>query len=69
MALEFELRDLRMLGGALPLFALVIFQIGPHAFCLEMALDCDPPTSTSCVAGKTGTNYQTQFVLDLLNFL
>jgi hypothetical protein len=41
------------------LFALVIFHVESHFF-LELALDSNPPTSTSCVAGITETTYYIQ---------
>jgi hypothetical protein len=54
------------------LFALVIFHIGFHAFCLGLALEHDPPTYTSQVAGVTNMCQQIQLVLRdmvLLTFL
>jgi hypothetical protein len=57
-ALEFELRALHLSGRhstAPPaLFAFSCFSDKVSCFCLRPALDCDPPTYASCIAGMRG---------------
>jgi hypothetical protein len=47
------------------LFALLYFSSGVLPFCLELALDYDPPTSTSQVAGITGMFSHIQLVIEI----
>jgi hypothetical protein len=60
--LAFARQALSIWAMPLALFALVIFQIGSRDFCLWLALDHDPTTCASWVAGMTGTYCHTQLV-------
>jgi hypothetical protein len=48
------------LSHSLALFALIIFQIGPHAFFPGLALHYDPPTYVSCITGIIDVLHQAQ---------
>jgi hypothetical protein len=62
VALKIELRALHLLGKSLkpqlpPFFAFSCFLGRVSCFLPMLALDCDPPTYTSCVVGTTNVNH------------
>jgi hypothetical protein len=56
--LAFELRALSLLDMPLVLSALAIFLLWSHIYA-RANLDQDPPTYTSCVAGRTDVHHRT----------